>query len=97
MFDVLDATCVWTDGSLVQDQVSGASSSGSGFYAHLPSVHWDQPRWGHLDDIQPHDKVVQSCRGFCSALGLLQSVQRAELWEVILALQASAHLSSWGG
>ena len=29
---------VWTDGSLVLDKVSGASSSGSGFYAHLAGL-----------------------------------------------------------
>ena len=39
---VIDAPVVWTDGCLVQDQVSGASSSGSGFYAHLPGMHWDR-------------------------------------------------------
>ena len=32
---------------------------------------------------------VQSCRGFCSVPGPLQSVQRAERWGVILALQSS--------
>ena len=32
---------------------------------------------------------VQSCRGFCSVPGPLQSVQRAEMWGVILALQSS--------
>ena len=32
---------------------------------------------------------VQSCRGFCSVPGPLQSVQRAEMWGVILALQPS--------
>ena len=33
--------------------------------------------------------MVQSCRGFCSVLGPLQSVQRAEMWGVILTLQTS--------
>ena len=32
---------------------------------------------------------MHSCRGFCSVLGPLQSVQRAEMWSVILALQSS--------
>ena len=37
---------------------------------------------------------MASCRGYCSVPGPLQSVQRAEIWGVILALQAScgAHL-----
>ena len=34
--------------------------------------------------------IVSSCRGYCSVPGPLQSVQRAELWGVILALQASS-------
>ena len=40
------------------------------------------------------DRTVASCRDYCSVPGPLQSVQRAELWGVILALQASrgAHL-----
>ena len=33
--------------------------------------------------------LVSACRGFCSVPGPLQTVQRAELWGVILALQAN--------
>ena len=33
--------------------------------------------------------VVSACRGFCSVPGPLQTVQRVELWGVILALQAN--------
>ena len=33
--------------------------------------------------------MTHSCRGFLSVLGPLQTVQRAELWGVILALQSS--------
>ena len=40
---------VWSEGSLVQDKVSGASSSGSGF-SHHPGQLWAHRRWGHLDD-----------------------------------------------
>ena len=32
--------------------------------------------------------MVSACRGFLSVPGLLQTVQRAELWGVVLALQA---------
>ena len=39
---------VWTDGGLVQDKVSGASSSGSGFFTHHPGRLWAHRRWGHL-------------------------------------------------
>ena len=40
---------------------------------------WGDRRWGHVDHVR-HEGEVQSCRGFCSAPGPLQSVQRAEVW-----------------
>ena len=43
---------------------------------------------GHVDRVRPEGEV-QSCRGFCSVPGPLQSIQRAEMWGVILALQSS--------
>ena len=49
---------------------------------------WRGCRWGHVDGIRP-DLDQACCRGFCSVPGPLQSVQRAELWGVILALQTS--------
>ena len=45
-------------------------------------------RWSHVDGVRADDDV-SSCRGFCSVPGPLQSVQRAEMWGVILALQSS--------
>ena len=50
---------------------------------------WASWRWGRWDDDVGDDAVVSACRGFCSVSGPLQTVQRAELWGVILALQAS--------
>ena len=35
---------VWTDGSLVLDEVTGVSSSGSGFFAHQPGHCWSARR-----------------------------------------------------
>ena len=85
---VPDHPNVWSDGSLVLNQVTGVSSSEAGFFAHQ-SVHlWDDRWWGHVDQVRPVGDVP-SCRGFCSVPGPLQSVQRAEMWGVILALQSS--------
>ena len=78
-----------TDGSLVEDKVSGASSAGSGCFTCRCSHRWDGWRWGHLDEDVGDDAVVSACRCFCSVPGPLQSVQRAEFWSVILALQAN--------
>ena len=86
---VPDQSNVWSDGSLVLDQVTGVSSSGAGFFAHQSVNLWDDRRWGHVDHHRPEGDV-QSCRGFSFVPGPLQSVQRAEMWGgVILALQSS--------
>ena len=79
---------VWTDGSLVLDHLTGVSSSGSGFFAQQAEHFWNGRRWGHVDGVRV-DPDFASCRGFCSVPGPLQSVQRAEMWGVILALQTS--------
>ena len=79
---------VWTDGSLVLDHLTGVSSSGSGFFVHQPEHFWRSHRWGHVDHVRL-DPDIECCRGFCSVPGPLQSVQRAEMWGVILALQSS--------
>ena len=73
---VPDHPNVWSDGSLVLDQVTDVSSSGAGFFAHQSVAFWDVRSWGQVDLIRPEGNV-QSCRGFCSVPGPLQSVQRA--------------------
>ena len=45
-------------------------------------------RWGHVDGVHP-DLDRACCRGFSSVPGPLQTVQRAEMWGVVLALQSS--------
>ena len=40
--------------------------------------------------IAAGDNDASSCRGFCSIPGPLQSVQRAGMWGVMLALQSSS-------
>ena len=64
------------------------SSSGAGFFAHQSVDIWSDWRWGHVDHVRPEGAFL-SCRGFCSVPGPYQSVQRAEMWGVILALQSS--------
>ena len=85
---VPDQPNVWSDGYLVLDRVTGISSSGAGFFAHQSVNFWEDRPWSHVVHVRPAGDV-QSCRGFCSVPGPLQSVQRAEMWGVILALQSS--------
>ena len=79
---------VWTDGSLVLDHLTGVSASGAGFFANHSEHFWRDRRWGHVDGVHI-DLGLACCRGFSSVPGPLQSVQRAEMWGVILALQTS--------
>ena len=80
---------VWTDGSRIEDRLSTVSSSGAGFSSGHSSRFWDERTWGHVDSDDQGNQAVASCREYCSVPGPLQTVQRAELWGVILALQAS--------
>ena len=77
---------VGTDGNLVQDKVSGASSSGSGLFTHHPGQLWAHRRWGHLDDDIGGDRANRSCRGYCSVPDPSQSVQRAGVSFLLIRL-----------
>ena len=65
------------------DKVTGVSAAGAGFFAQS-ELCWSNRRWGHVDRVQLY-RIVQSSVGFVSVPGPLQTVQRAELWRVILA------------
>ena len=88
-FSLPDHPNVWTDGGLVLDRAAGVSVSGAGFFSHSSEDCWRGNLWAHIDRVCL-DGLVHSCRGFCSVPRLLQSVQRAEMWGVILALQSSS-------
>ena len=87
-FDAVEAASLCSDGSLVLDRVTGVSSSDAGFFAHLPVSCWDHRCWDHVDPVRSVGDF-SSCQGFCSVPGPLQSVQRAEMRGIILALQSS--------
>ena len=81
---------VLTDGSLVRDEVSGSAWAGGGVYACLHADNWRYWRWEHFDDLGlTPDSLSSSCLGFSSLPGPLQTVQRAEFWCMVLALQAT--------
>ena len=54
---------VWTDGSLVLDQLTGVSSSGSGFFARQAGWLWRHRRLGHVDDVRVLPDPA-CCKGF---------------------------------
>ena len=79
---------VWSDGSLVVHEVSGVGVAGCGVYAHAFGAAWFRRKWGHLDLLPPlSDGAGEACRLNCSVPGPLQTVQRAEIWCVLVALQ----------
>ena len=82
-----DSPEVWSDGSMVLDSVTGVSAAGAGMFAHQSEFCWSDRRWGHVDRVHIVG-VDHSCRAFVSVPAPLQTVQRAELWGVILALQS---------
>ena len=55
---------VWTDGSLVRDEISGAAFAGSGVYARLHVDTWRYRRWEHFDGLGfTSDGLAASCSG----------------------------------
>ena len=85
-----DSPDAWTDGSLVRDKVSGVCCGGAGVFSFTSGASWFHRSGGHLD-LLPPDPDTGSERSwiYFSEPKPLQTVQRAELWGVIAALQAS--------
>ena len=81
---VADDPDVWTDGSLVDDKMSGVSSAGAGCFTYRDSRLWASWKWGHWDDDVGDGSVVSVCRGFRSVPGPLQTAQKAELGVLFL-------------
>ena len=67
--------------------------AGCGVYAHASGAAWFGRRWGHLDLLHPlPDGAGEACRLYCSIPGPLQTVQRAEIWAVLVALQGCVRM-----
>ena len=87
---VSDHPDVWTNGSFVLGELSGVGVGGCGVCSLKSGAGWFGRRWGHMELLPPGNLGVERCVLFDSVRGPLQSVQRAELWVVILALQCSS-------
>ena len=75
------------------DASSGVGVAGCGVYAYVSGAAWFGRRWGHLDLLPPlPDGAGEACRLYCSVPGPLQTVQRAEIWGVLAALQGFARM-----
>ena len=76
---------VWMDGSLVRDDVAGVCCGGSGVFAFTSGSNWFSLSWGHLE-LLPLDRNSGTERSwlYFSLPRPLQTVQRAELWGLLL-------------
>ena len=81
-----DHPCVWTDGSREQYLTGGFEVAGAGVYLPAPDEAFLGAVWGTAQDYG--DARLERCGAFCAGTRSLQSVQLAELWGAILALQA---------
>ena len=72
--EITDAPNIWTDGS------------GAGVYLLASGLAFESAVWGMAEEHG--DSHLERCRAFMPVPGPLQTVQRAEFWGAILALQA---------
>ena len=83
--DVLDDPNIWTDGSREPIPHLDIEIAGAGAFIHSPAIVFDSHHWSHFQDLD--DLHESSSHIFAGIPGPIQSVQRAEYWGVILALQ----------
>ena len=78
---------VWTDGSREDfSSLGGFEVAGAGVYLPASEVAFDNSVWGTVEEYG--DARLERCRAFLPVPGALQTVQRAEFWGALLAMQA---------
>ena len=86
MLGMDDHPCVWTDGSREDYPTGVFEVAGAGVYLPAPEEAFRDAVWGTVEEYG--DAGLERCRAFMPVPGPLQTVQRAEFWGAILALQA---------
>ena len=66
--------------------IGGFEVAGAGVYLPASELAFDGLVWGTAEEYG--DARLERCRAFMPVPGVMQTVQRAEFWGVILALQA---------
>ena len=78
---------VWTDGSREDfSSIGGFEVAGAGVYLPASENAFDNYVWSTVEEYG--DARLERCRAFLPVPGVLQTVQRAEFWGAIVALQA---------
>ena len=78
---------IWTDGSREDFSfLGGFEVAGSGVYLPASELAFENSVWGTVEEYG--DARLERCRAFLPVPGVLQTLQRAEFWGAILAMQA---------
>ena len=85
--EMSDYPNIWTDGSREDfSSVGGFEVAGAGVYLPAAEVAFESAVWGVAAGYG--DARLERCRAFMPVPGVMQTVQQAEFWSAILALQA---------
>ena len=85
--EVPDDPNVWTDGSREDfSSLGGFEVAGAGVYLPASEIAFENSVWGTVEEYG--DARLERCRAFLPVPGVLQTVQRAEFWGALLAMQA---------
>ena len=85
--EIPDHPNIWTDGSKKDfSSIGGFEVVGAGVYLLASEIAFNNSVWGTVEESC--DAQLERCRAFLPIFGVLQTVQRAEFWGAIVALQA---------
>ena len=78
---------IWTDGCRKDfSSIGGFEVAGAGVYLPASELAFDGSVWNTVE--QYGDARLERCRAFLPVPGVMHTIQRAEFWGAIVALQA---------
>ena len=85
--EIPDHPNIWTDGSREDfSSIGGFEIAGAGVYLPASEIAFDGLVWGTAEEYG--DARLDRCRAFLPVRWVMQTVQRAEFWGAVVALQA---------
>ena len=85
--EMSDIPNIWTDGCREDfSSIGGFEVAGAGVNVPASEMAFDGSVWGVAEEYG--DARLERCRAFMPVPGILQTVQRAEFWGAIIAMQA---------
>ena len=78
---------IWTDGSREDfSSIGGFEVAGAGIYLPASELAFEGSVWETVEEYG--DARLERCRAFLPVPGVMQTVQRADFWGAIFAMQA---------